>query len=282
MIEITYRFDPQAPAVPLPTSPAEACKRLCQGSDEFAGMLSGANSLQSHQRVVPLDLRAVGMSDTPGIAPLQEPFAAVLSCSDARVPTELIFNQSANALFVVRVAGNVLGSECLGSLDYAMQHLSESVKLLVVLGHSGCGAVTAAVDAFLTPVTYLSLAASQGLRSIVDHLFITVRGAALAIETIHGPDIVSHPMYRDSLIELSIALNAAVTARTLECELQTANSDQIDVVYGTYDLKTRLVGLPEPQSIQRAAMLHRPPQTDDAFRELAYKLAQTLPLNQSP
>ena len=74
--------------------------------------------------------------------PKQAPFAVVIGCSDARVPTEMIFGQGFNDLFVIRVAGNVLGDVCLGSIDFAVEALSESVKLLVVLGHSGCGAVT--------------------------------------------------------------------------------------------------------------------------------------------
>ena len=76
---------------------------------------------------------------------------AVLGCSDARVPIELIFKEGPNDLFVVRVAGNGLGSEVLGSLKYAVEHLGGSLRIIVVLGHSGCGAVSEAVDAFLEP-----------------------------------------------------------------------------------------------------------------------------------
>ena len=65
------------------------------------------------------------------------PFAAVLGCSDARVPIELIFNEGPNDLFVIRGAGNGLGSEVLGSLKYAVEHLGGSLKVVVVLGHSG-------------------------------------------------------------------------------------------------------------------------------------------------
>ena len=77
----------------------------------------------------------------------------MLGCSDARVPIELIFNEGPNDLFVVRVAGNGLGGEVFGSLSYAVEHLGGSLKLVVVLGHSGCGAVSAAVDAVLNPKT---------------------------------------------------------------------------------------------------------------------------------
>jgi carbonic anhydrase len=74
----------------------------------------------------------------------QHPFAAVLGCSDSRVPPEIIFDQGLGDLFVVRVAGNVLDENGLGSLEYAVENLY--CPLIIVLGHSKCGAVTAAVD----------------------------------------------------------------------------------------------------------------------------------------
>lgn len=73
----------------------------------------------------------------------QTPFAAVLACSDSRVPVELVFDQGLGQLFVVRVAGNVVGEAGLGTLEYAIKHLD--VHLIVVLGHEGCGAVAAAL-----------------------------------------------------------------------------------------------------------------------------------------
>lgn len=79
------------------------------------------------------------------VAASQRPKAVVLSCSDSRVPPEIIFDQGLGDLFVVRVAGNVLNNENLGSIQYAVEHLG--VKDIVVLGHSRCGAVTAAVHA---------------------------------------------------------------------------------------------------------------------------------------
>src|SRR6201987_2295341 len=74
----------------------------------------------------------------------QEPFAAVLSCSDSRVPVELIFDQSIGHVFVARIAGNVLTSEIIASIEYAAAVLS--VKVIGVMGHAGCGAVKAAMQ----------------------------------------------------------------------------------------------------------------------------------------
>src|SRR5215468_6451309 len=147
--EIRYRYDTSgAPARRRPASADAALKRLNEGSRVTAAPA--------------IDLRAA----TSKGAPVQRPYAAVLGCSDARVPVELIFNEGPNDLFVVRVAGNGLGSEVLGSLKYAVDNLAGSLKLVVVLGHSGCGAVSAAVDVFLHPERYLTLAADHSLRNI--------------------------------------------------------------------------------------------------------------------
>ncbi len=75
----------------------------------------------------------------------QQPFATILACSDSRVPPELVFDQGFGELFVIRVAGNVVSTDVLGSLQYAIRHLH--TPLVVVMGHESCGAVTAAVDA---------------------------------------------------------------------------------------------------------------------------------------
>lgn len=74
----------------------------------------------------------------------QKPFAVVLACSDSRVPVELLFDQGMGDIFVVRVAGNVVDPVALGSIEYGLEHLG--VNLLMVLGHSDCGAVKATVD----------------------------------------------------------------------------------------------------------------------------------------
>src|SRR3954453_2179350 len=92
------------------------------------------------QYVVPCNGLEVGMPRTHGEMPKQAPFAVVVGCSDARVPTEMLFGQGFNDLLVIRVAGNVLGDVCMGSVDFALTALSDSVRVVVMLGHSGCGA----------------------------------------------------------------------------------------------------------------------------------------------
>lgn len=82
----------------------------------------------------------------------QDPFAVVLGCSDSRVPIETLFDQQPGNLFVARVAGNVVSEDVLGSIEYAVELLD--VKLVVVLGHSACGAVQAAIQAIEFGTTY--------------------------------------------------------------------------------------------------------------------------------
>ena len=84
----------------------------------------------------------------------QQPYATILGCSDSRVPPELIFDADFGELFIIRVAGNVISPEVMGSMQYAGSHLR--TPLFVVLGHEGCGAVKAAVDSKLDDVEHRS------------------------------------------------------------------------------------------------------------------------------
>ena len=88
------------------------------------------------------------------LAKAQHPYATILGCSDSRVPPELIFDANFGELFIVRVAGNVVSPEVMGSLQYAGSHLH--TPLFVVLGHEGCGAVGAAIESKLHDVKHRS------------------------------------------------------------------------------------------------------------------------------
>jgi carbonic anhydrase len=240
-IDIVYRIDPsRRVGRKVPRTPLEARNRLVHGNGAFAQLLE-ARRRGGSVRVIPLDPGELGHGAEAGGAPAQEPFAAVLGCSDARVPVEMIFQQRSNDLFVVRVAGNGVGSGCLGSLRYAAAHFTRSLRLVVVLGHSHCGAVTAAVDAFLKPRTYLPLAANYPLRAIVDAILVAVRSASLGLESVHGPRVVERPGYRTALVEATVVLNAALSAFALKQELETT---RCRVVFGSYDLVSRAVRLP--------------------------------------
>lgn len=190
-VEFIYRYGAQdAPVRPRPTDSDAARQRLDEGNQAFAGLLDGlADDDGIARRVIQVDPQDIGLAQGSTEGPKQRPFAAVLGCSDARVPIELIFNEGPNDLFFVRVAGNGLGSEVLGSLKYAVEQLGSSMKVVVVLGHSGCGAVSAAVDVFLDPGQYLPLVTSHSLRNIVDRLLVVVHVSAQRMQEILGPDV---------------------------------------------------------------------------------------------
>lgn len=96
----------------------------------------------------------------------QKPFAAILSCSDSRVPIEIIFDVGLGDLFVVRTAGHVLSREVVGSLEYAVRSLD--VKFIMILGHDNCGAIQTALDIYKSG-SYDE--ASKNIQSILDHIY---------------------------------------------------------------------------------------------------------------
>jgi carbonic anhydrase len=268
-VEIIYRYGAQdAPVPPRPTDADAARRRLDEGSQAFAALLDGlADDDGTAKRVIQVDAQDLGLVEGNKEDPKQRPFAAVLGCSDARVPIELIFNEGPNDLFVIRVAGNGLGSEVLGSLKYAVEHLGSSLKIIVVLGHSGCGAVSAAVDVFLDPSRYLALATAHSLRNILDGLLVVVQASAKRMHEIFGPDITRYPGYRGALIETSVIINAALAAYTVEKELRNRDPGGIQAVYGVYLLGTREVWAPHRGTAMWTGLAH-PPSDLAAFAEL--------------
>jgi carbonic anhydrase len=188
------------------------------------------------------------------------------------VPIELVFNEGPNELFVVRVAGNSLGPDVLGSLHYAISHLGKSLRLLVVLGHSGCGALTAAVDAFLDPAGYLTIATNDQLRSIVDRHLIPVQASARALARTHGSGITDRPGYREALIEAAITTNAALAAHTLQAELLGRGLRDLRAVYGIFLLDRHAIWTPAGGD---AGALGEPPRDLAAFREFADALMES-------
>jgi carbonic anhydrase len=120
---------PATPTKPQPVSPDAALKQLLEGNQRF---IDGKRQ-NPHQSRLRLQETAVA----------QYPFASVLGCADSRVPAEIVFDQGLGDLFVVRVAGNVASQTAIGSLEFSTAVLGS--QLIVVVGHSRCGAVTAAV-----------------------------------------------------------------------------------------------------------------------------------------
>lgn len=274
MFEIVYRYDPASPHEPVPQTSAEAKAWLERGNRHFATLLDVGALNEQSRRVLPLDPHDFGLGGIDDKAPAQEPFAAILGCADARVPTEIVFEQGTNDLFVVRVAGNVVGSECLGSLSYAVHHF-HSLKLIAVIGHLHCGAVTAAVDLYMQPGKYLAFATNYPIQSIVNRISPSVRGAVLALRRIHGPEVVDRVGYRAALVELTVVLNAAWAAFSLKQELADREHAPLEVVFGVYDLVSRYVRLPIAPSGPNTpdTGLHYPPADERGFEQLADSVA---------
>ena len=116
------------------TDPAEALERLRAGNARFV-----ANELS----------RDVSDVERARLTSGQEPFAVILGCSDSRVPTEVVFDQGLGDLFVIRVAGNIVAPSQIGSIEFAAQKFA--TRLVVVLGHTRCGAVEATIDELQQP-----------------------------------------------------------------------------------------------------------------------------------
>ena len=241
-MDIIYRYDPYRPIVPRQLEDADAAiEMLARGHERHVTIVTQVHRELVGDRstgpiVIPSDPLSLGLPLSSGAPPVQTPFALVLGCSDARVPIEQIFDQSYNDLFVIRVAGNVLGVECLGSIDYAVNVLGGSLKLLVVLGHSSCGAVSAAVDSYLAPRDYASIAFTHALRSLVDRIQVAVRGAAATLDRLAGPAAQRHAEYKAALVEAAVYLNAAITAYDVRREVDRLAAPSPRVVYGVFDL----------------------------------------------
>jgi carbonic anhydrase len=283
-IDYIYRFDPKNPsAKPLPNDADHARRILEDGNRMFSRWMescrTGTTSDGEPRYLVPCNGLEVGMPRTQGSMPRQMPFAVVVGCSDARVPTEMLFGQGFNDLFVIRVAGNVLGDVCMGSVDFALNALSDSVRVVVMLGHSGCGAVTGAVDAYLRPQKYWSRSMSPMLRSIVQRIFVAVREAANGLQDAWGPDAQNLPGYREALLEVAVCMNAAQAAFDLRQEVERNAKWEIDVLYGVHNIRNHQVSMPvnprAPRSDENVRLAHAPTNPTE-FRALAREMAELL------
>jgi len=143
----------------------EALDRLREGNLRFASSVRGSGASLTHTRRAEL---ATG----------QQPFAIILGCSDSRVPAEFVFDQGLGDLFVIRVAGNIVAPSQVGSVEFAAARYE--TRLVVVLGHSQCGAILATLDELRKPTADQS----PNLRAIVDRIRPSVEGL-LATEIRH-------------------------------------------------------------------------------------------------
>jgi len=199
--------------VPVP----EALDRLRAGNRRF---VAGERS-----RALP------SRSERAELAAGQEPFAIVLGCSDSRVPAELVFDQGLGDLFVIRVAGNVVAPSQVGSVEFAAAKFG--TRLVVVLGHTRCGAILATLDELARP----SEGRSPNLRSIVDRVRPSVE-SLLATDLRHD---------REALVAQATRANVRASVDHLRHGSQILErliaEDGLAVVGAEYSLETGVVTL---------------------------------------
>jgi carbonic anhydrase len=196
-------------------SAAEALKLLQEGNERFVANVRGAEAILSQVRRADL-------------VNVQEPFAVVLGCSDARVPAEIVFDRGLGDLFVIRVAGNIVAPSQIGSIEFAVERFG--TQLVVVLGHTRCGAVDAAIDAVAG-----AAAGSTNLMSIVSRIRPTI--APLARSGAFGD--------RQALWSAGVRANVLASANQLRHGSPTLEtlvaSGGLTVAGAVYDLATGVV-----------------------------------------
>jgi carbonic anhydrase len=197
-------------------SAREALQRLREGNLKFATNVRGSDALTDHDRRAEL---AAG----------QQPFAIILGCSDSRVPAEIVFDQGLGDLFVIRVAGNIVAPSQVGSVEFAAARYE--TRLVVVLGHSQCGAITATIEELQRPTENQS----RNLRAIVDRVRPSVEGL-FATDLRH--DI-------DALVKQAVRANIRASVNHLrhgsEVLEQLIQEDGLRVVGAEYSLETGVV-----------------------------------------
>lgn len=198
-----------------PTSGQEALELLKNGNERYVTSLTSTDPMTQKR---------------PELVDKQEPFAIILGCSDARVPVEIVFDQGLGDLFVIRVAGNIVAPSQVGSIEFAAEQFG--TQLVVVLGHSHCGAVTACVDTILNPEQNYS----PNLQSIVDRIRPSVYNLyELASATGQAVDT-------DKLIDSSIRANVRMSVSQLKHGSRIledlCDSGKLLIVGAEYDLKT--------------------------------------------
>jgi carbonic anhydrase len=193
----------EAPSV----TPAAALGRLVEGNKRFA---AGAPSHRHEDLGWRRELTAG-----------QHPFATIFGCSDSRVPSELVFDQGFGDLFVVRVAGNIGGEDDLGSIEYAVIHLH--TPLVLVMGHEGCGAVTAALAADSSRAHE-----AAGIQAMLSHVVPSLKTVDRS---------VPQPQQVHLGVEANVRRSVALLRDTPELKERIA-SGTLDIVGAVYELDT--------------------------------------------
>jgi len=160
----------------------------------------------------------------------QAPFAVILGCSDSRVPVEIVFDHGLGDLFVIRVAGNIVAPSLVGSVEFAAERFG--TRLVVVLGHSRCGVVTATLEELQRPTTPTLTNQSRNVYSIVERIRPAVEGL-LETDLRHDPEALVH-----HAIRANIRASANHLRHGSQIIEQLIQSDGLLVVGAEYSLET--------------------------------------------
>ena len=194
----------------------QALERLREGNGRF---VSGSRSIDA----------LISQMRRHEFADGQAPFAVILGCSDSRVPVEIVFDQGLGDLFVIRVAGNIVAPSQIGSVEFAAERFG--TRLVVVLGHTRCGAVEATVEELQRPTA----TQSRNLRSIVDRI-------RPAVEGLLATDLRSE---HESLTRQAVRANVRMAANQLRHGSDVLEHliahEQLAVVGAEYSLDTGVV-----------------------------------------
>jgi len=199
-----------------PTSALAALQRLREGNARFTSAAPDADVIVHRQR-------------HDAYANSRVPFAIVLGCADARVPAEIVFDQGLGDLFVIRVAGNIVAPSQVGSVEFAAERFG--TRLVVVLGHSQCGAIAATLEELRRPTQ----TQSRNLRAIVDRVRPAIEGVVEA-------NPAQEP---EALMQQAVRANIRASASHLrhgsEVLEQLVQDDGLLVVGAEYSLETGIV-----------------------------------------
>lgn len=208
-------------------SPQQALKLLREGNQRFA---TGANA-SPHTSTSRVRETAAG----------QHPFAAILSCADSRVPVERVFDRGVGDLFVVRIAGNSAGSDQVGTLEYGLDHLG--TPLIVVMGHTACGAVKAA-------------ASGAEVHGAVAGLIDDIAPAAAFVKA-NRPELTGDALI-DAIAEANVWQSIDTLLTTSATARQHVSSGNVMLIGAVYDIRTGIVRWLGPHPRQ-ARIIERAP-----------------------
>jgi carbonic anhydrase len=206
--------DPLAPGAPPPPNaipPADALKRLMEGNARYAANAPNERDFSSGRAA-----RVQG----------QYPIASILSCSDSRVAPELAFDQGPGDLFVMRIAGNVVTPNLLASIEYGAQFLG--VPLIIVLGHTGCGAVDAAIKVLKTKAV---------LPGHLPELITAIKPAVIVAEKTRTGNLA------DNAVTENVRRQVARLKSSPPIVQKLYAGKKIDIVGGVYDLATGKIAI---------------------------------------